>query len=245
MNAIVCFATPNYIDQMKYLIGAIRGVGAWMGDLVTILINDKEDSTESRELNKKGCIVIHRSIDEHPFFGKYFIYDEFFKRYNQVLYLDCDFLILKPLQGLFARYKKEDMYWDKTPFDLDTGMTRSWLEQNGYDPTKKMFQAAGILFKPKNIVTSGTARVLIELGRRLKPVNIHVNAGGSSDEPIQNIFWNKYTKPENEFKDRHLCFVGCRNQNTILAHTTNYHAPWNSVEYKGNYDKAMRKYNSL
>jgi hypothetical protein len=246
MNAIVCFGTPNCLDDIKYLCGALRGPGQWDGDLITILVNSQEGCKDGEELKRKGMKVVYRTSNDHPYLGKYFIFDKEFKSYDQILYLDLDFLVLLNVNGLFEKYTKEDMYWDKTPFNLDVGLKKEWLEEKGIDSTRKIFQAAAILFKSR-IIEDCTTIELTALTRSLKDVNIHniEQAKGWSDEPIQNLYWEQYTKPENEIKGGHICFVGCRTPGTILAHTTNWHKPWQSPDYRGYYRQAMEAYNKI
>lgn len=246
MNAIICFGTPNCFDDIKYLCGALRGPGQWKGDIVANLVNFNDGCKSASELIDHGIRVSHRRSNDHAYLGKYFIYDTEFKRYDQILYLDLDFLVLLNVNYIFEKYSKEDMYWDKTPFNLDSGIKKEWLIKKGIDPTKKIFQAAAILFKSK-IIEDCTVRELFDLTRSLKDVNIHnpEQAKGWSDEPIQNIYWERFTKPENEIKDGHICFVGCRQPGTVLAHTTNWHKPWQSPDYRGYFKQAMEAYNNL
>ncbi len=246
MNAIICFGTPNCIDDIKYLCGALRGPGQWKGDIITILVNSQPYCQEGVELHNKGMKVIYKRSNDHPYLGKYFIYDKDFKMYDQLLYLDLDFLVLLNVNGLFEKYTEEDMYWDKTPFNLDVGLKKEWLDKQRIDSTRKIFQAAAILFKT-GIIEDCTSRELFDLTRSLHDVNIHnpEQAKGWSDEPIQNIYWERYTKSKNEIRDGHICFVGCRQPGTILAHTTNWHKPWQSPDYKGYFKQAMEAYNKL
>ena len=246
MNAIICVGTPNCFDDIKYLCGALRGPGEWKGDIIAILVNFNDGCRSAGELIDHGIKVCYRISNDHPYLGKYFIYDREFKRYDQILYLDLDFLVLLNVNGVFEKYTKEDMYWDKTPFNLDIGIKREWLDKKGVDSTRKIFQAAAILFKSK-IIEDCTSRELLELTRSLHDVNIHnpEQAKGWSDEPIQNLYWERFTKPDNEIRDGHICFVGCRTPGTILAHTTNWHKPWQSPDYRGYFKQAMEAYNKL
>ena len=87
--ALAC--DTNYINEAKALIGSVLREGKWKYDICLIANNLEEDKI--KEFTDIGVFVKDVDASEHSYHIKYHLFTEYFKKWEKVLYLDCDIMI--------------------------------------------------------------------------------------------------------------------------------------------------------
>jgi len=93
-EVVVLVANRNFVQQVQSVIGGLRRVGNWKGD-ICILSPDIEDD----DITAENCFVVN-VLQQDIFSAKYNIYHPFFCSWQAVLYLDCDIMIINPINKL-------------------------------------------------------------------------------------------------------------------------------------------------
>ena len=121
MSVCVLFVCNNkYINKFQNTLNMLRTNGKYEGEVVLIIGNDLKE--ESEKLNEKYNIqtiyfadfYFDKNFIDESFlkdklfqYHKFHIFDEFFKRWNYILYLDCGIKIFRPIEPILKSYKKD------------------------------------------------------------------------------------------------------------------------------------------
>lgn len=240
MNAIVTLCDYQRITTLKYIIGAIRGDGCWHGDLWAIMQSCRAE--DIAEIERAGVRVLACMREESGYAGKYRVFGEQFKQYDQALYLDPDFLICRPLKILFEKCNTEDMYWVREPWPMKEWFNNGYLKSLDFDENTAAFNSGAMLFKPK-ATKPEEVDDLFRLHRDMRGQDISM--GGEGDQPKINVFFREYHKPSNEFPDNLVCYCTSKDERTVAAHTCRWRAPWLKKHYSDYFERAMRRFRSL
>lgn len=94
MNRVLVIACNNaYLDHARSLLVNCRRVGKWDGDFAILCAHD----LEAGDLPSRGIEIVRTP---EPTWGnavKFYLFGPEFRRWDQVLYLDCDVLVQRPL----------------------------------------------------------------------------------------------------------------------------------------------------
>jgi lipopolysaccharide biosynthesis glycosyltransferase len=143
------------------------------------------------------------------------VFDEYFKQWEQALFLDCDIVVQDDLERLFRLLETDET---KIWMDTEDGSTMEtfWRDTNKEQNKdvyelmrekyphvdKQTFNSSVMLFKPEYI-DSGVPQTLIEIQEEVKRVNSPENLG--TDQQIINLLlWNQSRKIPNKL----VCFWG-------------------------------------
>jgi len=203
-NVIVTLSDRNYMDQAKQLFSSIYYNSGWKGDY--LLLGQGIFDDEKKWFTDRGIIV--RDIDPlrmenflwlpGTVLGKFYLIDEWMRKWDQVLYIDADATVgasLDPLTRLKGVWASPDFHCRK--------LRGQFLEPRmlGNDPKKKdalerltmsfdtnaiSFNSGVMLFETRSLPEDPFTRS-IELYRDLEPIVLH-------DQSIFNLLfygiWN-------------------------------------------------------
>ena len=216
-NVIVAVCDSLFIEQTKYLFGALRKYGKWQGDLV-LLANDICDQTK-RDFQNHGVIV--HDISATCYWAKVFIFDTFMKQWEKVIYFDQDFYIHKDVNSLFDQIQ-DKVIVDKEcckigeQFQLDKDNEQADFLKSKVDLMDESFNASCIIF-PSAIIQDDTMQQLETLRVNLHNIN-WLNGNNDVDQPALNVYFYKQWQ-----QIKNVCFNGVKNNDTIASHLTHYH----------------------
>ena len=96
MNDSVCVIVANdaYLDQVKSLMVACRRQGKWDGDFCLVCAYD---DGLLEDIADRGFYAYRAPDITWSMFTKFYIFGDFFRRWDRVLCLDCDILIQNDL----------------------------------------------------------------------------------------------------------------------------------------------------
>ena len=200
-SQVIIFVTDeNYLDHVKSIAINCREQGRYKGDFALICPHSDEIR---KEFESYGFHVLERG--SKTFFQKFYVFDEYFKKWEFALYLDCDCVIQDDLERMFSLIYNEG---DKIFMDTEDGSTiqtfwrdnekdknkdiYDWMIENYPHVTNQTFNTSLMLFKPEYIC-SNVPQKLIEIQEQVKRVNSPENLG--TDQQIINLLlWPKTKK---------------------------------------------------
>jgi hypothetical protein len=241
-KVLVLVSDKNYLEHAKSLFYAAKTVGKWDGDFCLIANNINEKETLTDFINF-GVEIIHKEIDNY-YYANYFIFDFYMKKWDYVIYMDCDFTIFGNLNDTVSDdiKTKKVLSVDIEPFFIHEYFCQGWEEQKkdssleflkkDYDLDKKGFNAGYMEFNTK-LIEVDTLKKLINLSDKLQPINNHTSPKGS-DQPIFNLYFENYI---NYIKNKKVSFWKDSNQDTIAQHHCRWEAPW----VNSNFSERLKK----
>ena len=238
---IVLVSDQNYLNHTKYLFSNIINDTNYDGDLC-LITNIEVETSEFEEKN----IFVKKYDKIDPFFQKLNLFDKYFKKWDKILYLDCDTMVIKnDLNSLFNL--PGDLYCEPEPWTIQEyfngAKNISLFEElkNEYNVNKIGFNSGSILFNT-SIIDDNTQKELFEIKEKYQGINEHTRKEGG-DQPILNLMWIDKWKsfPQNE-----ICYwllhdsgysrrVGIYNEEyvnkpnpdtVIIYHFVHCYAPW-------------------
>ena len=253
-SVLVVLADKNYFNQAKQLFSAAYWKAGWKGDYL-LLAHEASPDDVFWFLNK-GILVMH--CKENPassgkkidaiLASKFYMFTDFFKQWQHVIYLDTDIIIKGPLDGLLDLkgfgacpslgqvFKDNLINYDK----IDSNVLQE-LKMN-FDFNKNTFNAGVMSFDTK-IISDGMFEDLLGLFKK------YLNFVHYSDQSVLNFyFYNKWiallpvynrTIEKSEYPT-----VDPSSIDGIVIHTVSLgDGPWNEdnifyPEWKENFDRA-------
>lgn len=244
-KVLILISDKNYLEHAKSLFANARLDGKWDGDLC-LIANNVEDK-DLVDFKKFGVEIIHKSTN-YIYLNNFFIYDEYIKKWDYAIYMDCDFMIFDDLSKILSDEIKNKpiLTVDKEPFYIHEYFCQNWNQEDKnkalknylqeYDLNKYGFNAGFIAFNT-SIIEPNTTKKLFELADKLKPINNQLNPENEnhiSDQPIQNIY---FINNLNYVENKKVSYWRELKQNTIAAHFCRWDAPWRNHEFSQSYNK--------
>jgi len=229
-NLIIIVSDINYINHAKSLISNIINEGKHKGDIC--LISNVENDVLS-VFEKKGIIIF--KVDEYfklPYNYKYFILDSFFKKWDKILYIDCDTMILDNISDIFNLendiYCCEEYNLDKSRCVIDDHFNHKLknfsIEDYDYLSKKYDFKKysfnSGIMLLNSNVIEKESKDDILKLNEEIKNINNHVHTG--TDQPVFNIYFKEWQNFPNNLVSY---WTNC-GDNTKIIHFYRWCAPW-------------------
>lgn len=236
-SVLVLVADTKYIPHAKSVLVNARRQGEWKGDCCLILPPD----CNKADFEARG---IHVLTDPEPtYFRKFALFDDFFQKWEIVLYLDCDVMIQNPLEPLLHELRWGEIIADNEPFDLlhafthwatpedlakpESKATFEWLRSE-YDANSRQFNTGCMAWHPRTL-PSGPRERLRTMREKVAPINSHCARG--TDQPIINLaFHNRFRTIRSDL----VCYWRSAHENTIVVHTCSGYGPW--IEKKPDMD---------
>jgi len=246
-EVVLIVADKNYINHAKSLFANIKTIGNWLDDFCLLTNMNDEDTKIFRD---KGIYVKQINMN-NPYYVKFNIFDDYFKQWNKVMYIDCDFLINKSLD-IIKNLKEDDMYCDGEEFKIletftmwDSGVQIPMTNTNHLNKysdilrdLKENFKTeingynSGFMYFNTKIINDSVKK-LNDLKYRFKDINHHVGYVEGTDQPIINLLFNKWTQIPNNY----VSFWKRENFNSVAVHYCHWDAPWT-----GRYQNVYQKY---
>ena len=238
--AVALVTDKNYIEQTKYIIGAIRKFGKWTHDIV-LICNDLGEGL--RTFIEKDVILAHTKPTNYNW-AKVNVFDKTITgMYDRVLYLDQDCVIFKSIIGLFYQdgvfladddtKKVREDFMEKN----DMGMFHQDFVklQNIINVNSKAFCSGIMRFSPR-MIGDDILKQLEKLREEYKYINnLNGIPDGMAEQSILNIY---FCEKWQMFKQ--ACFWLRKRPDTILTHNTSWYAPWKIPQLKERYQECIR-----
>ena len=226
---LVLVADEAYLPHAKSVFVNAKRQGEWRGDYVLIA----PPEVDRADFESRGIQVL---VDDEPrHYRKFAIFDDFFKQWDTVLYLDCDVLIQNPLEPLLHEVCWGDILADRELFTLEHAFT-FWatadeLQQpdraaalkslwDRYDRTAQQYNTGIMVYHPRTMIPNAR-EALKQMREEIEPVNCHVVNG--TDQPVFNLaFYGKFAKVRSDL----FCYWNSAWEDTIVIHTCSGYAPW-------------------
>lgn len=119
-KVLVSVANSEYIKYFLPLIESSLEMGKWDGEFCLIVTNDT-DIELTNQLKEFGVHIFRAPIlSENPpiHFYKMYMFDEYFSKWDWVLYSDLDVLFLNPIELNLAEKSKEFLYTKKDSYSF-------------------------------------------------------------------------------------------------------------------------------
>jgi lipopolysaccharide biosynthesis glycosyltransferase len=235
-KVLVVISDENYLDHAGSLFVNAINEGKWDGDLC-LIANNIDDLNRLIKFKEMGVEVLHKKCD-NPYIINLHVFDTYFKKWDYVVYMDCDFIIFKPLNDYlnFHDLNYGGIIADKEPFKINEYLCQGWEPENKknalhdlnlkYDLNKFGFNAGFFSFNTK-VIKNETIKDLFKISEEIKNVNNHTHPTGS-DQPIFNLYFNENIL---YIKNNTICFWNLINNDTVAAHFCRWEAPWNNNNY--------------
>lgn len=225
-KVIVFVADENYLPHYKALAVNCRNEGQYTGDFCFIV----PDELMTGDLIERGFYVL--PTDEKGFMAKFEVFNPFFRKWDQVLYLDADVIVQRPLQPLFDQLTnwpresanrrrilamREDVpvfmgwqIWDKewqSHTEIYEEMGQRFPFVNASVNSDKMWNTAILLYEPASIPED-----TVEKLKALQEEYFICNdpAKGGTDEPIIDLLLHHHFA---QIGEKGWCHWGLDNHN--------------------------------
>ncbi len=244
-DILILCSNDKYLDHCKFIFSMFDDKCNW--DIDKCLIVDESVKTEdlSTFINK-GIIIKRVPKQTKPYLIKFYLFDEYFKNWENILYLDVDIYIFNDIKEYFKTnctdvnkiYACEDVATPYTHFcfrwdiKMKNKIIKNIEEKYNIDLTKKFFNSGILYFNTKNI-KSDTVNKLFEIQQDLMLENNHNDNG--TDQPIINLLF----KDNSEFLEKTKFTLGTKfnrnndrslnEKNTLIHHFFGYFAPWKTI----------------
>ena len=217
------------------------------------------------DFKKFGVEIIHKKIDNY-YYANYFIFDVYMKKWDYMVYMDCDFTIFGDLNNIVKDEVKNKplISVDKEPFtvksylswavDKNNQVVNNFIEgrEEIFNELSKTYDLnilgfnAGFLSFNTSIIEENTLENLLQLSEKLQPINFHTSHKGS-DQPIFNLY---FMNNLNYIENKKVSFWRESNENTIAQHHCRWEAPWHNnffspklgKTYSQNYNDNLNKF---
>jgi lipopolysaccharide biosynthesis glycosyltransferase len=233
-KVFVIVSDYNYLEHAKYLFYSAVNQGKWTGDLC-LIANNVEDNLLN-DFRKFGVHILPIKED-NVYYATFYIFDEFFKKWDFLTYMDSDFTIFGDLNTIVEQSdcEKPILHVEEEPFRLHQYFCQSFPEseknnllsnlRQSYDLDKFGFNAGHISFNT-SLIEKNTLSDLFEMCHNLSNINNHSGIG--SDQPIINLY---FTNNHKMIENKKVSFWRGSDENTIAQHHLHIEAPWNCNDF--------------
>lgn len=240
-NLIVTLANEGYLEQAKQLFAGVFYNAGWKGDYLLLAHNV---APEKLKWFKNNGIKIYKTKTINKYTGpgnypevvlsKLYLFKEYFKKWNKIIYLDADIIVRASLDKLletkyFSSPEGEEPYLKKQ-FTADKKIIEELRLNQDYNLNSRAFLSGIFCFDTK-LITTNTFNSLVIMQKH------YSSACNYGEEPILNIFfykkWEKlpiiYNMQPNYLK-RHFNLKEAEYLAAII-HFGWATKPWNKVSY--------------
>lgn len=237
---LVAIATSDYTPQIRQLFTSAHLAGYWPGDYMILTPSiSQEDSNwftsrgievrtypeqiSDSEWEQYRCFPYYKKI----VIERFHIFREEFKKWDVVVYMDCDIIVNGPIRAL-SRVRGFNATFDLVPLLKEQVWpdvsTNSSPFEHGYDPLTETFCSGVMAFETKKIITPSTHSDLLALARKFLP------AAPYADQLILNLFFYKKWRVLPLAYDYLLTAMPreylCRHSQALILHFTAKDVPW-------------------
>ncbi len=209
-QVIILVSDDNYVNHVKSVINNCIEQGNYTGEFAVIC---PVNSDAAATFKGYGFNVLE--VESNGFLQKFSVFDKYFKQWDEVLYLDCDIVVLDDLQRLFDLLKRDDkVIWCDT--EDCTTLESMWRDTKKHEHpevyeyikteyphiNKQTFNSAFLLFKP-SIIGDNVPQQLMDIQDKVELAN-RQSEGGTDQQILNMLLWNNMKK----IPDKLVCFWG-------------------------------------
>lgn len=203
-RVIVIVSDNDYVNHTKSMISNCREQGCYTDDFAIIC---PIGSKAMMEFRRCGFDVLE--VESKGFLQKFSVFDKFFKRWEQCLYVDCDIVIQDNLDRLFHLLEVDgskiwcdtedcstlQSFW-KDPLKEQHSEIYELMQEKFPHVNNQTFNSAFILFKP-SILGDDIPEQLMAIQEMVEPTNRQGEWG--TDQQICNLLlWHQMKKIPNK-----------------------------------------------
>jgi len=234
----------NYIEHVKYNIKNIRNV---YGEIEICVLCDKSDYEEIKKLLDYKNVFIRKiqtdlEQEERKYLNKFHIFDPFFKRWQKILYIDCDTLIFSSLNDIFKILSDEKNFivdFENSEIkDFFYNLSVENLDINQIEIIKNKGFNTGIILFNSSIIENNTISNLYHLSEKLSKYNRHGH-GEMGDQPIINIYFYQIAS---QVVENMFCYWVNIDERTIISHFCHWFAPWVNNNFSPKLNDTYKNY---
>lgn len=234
-NAVlVVVANARYLDPAKSLFFAAKHTGQWAHDMVLVACPDVQEE-HAAWFVERGVEVMHfdppvstvgLEVAQAAQFHKLNVFRAEFKKWQRVVYLDCDILLLRSLAPLLALDTESKIVVDgevwpdglASQFDFTPAPhLRKTLEHEVTDLSKPNFNTSSMVFET-DLVMENTYEKMVDILQRYQPIL------KNGDQPVINIHFDMRWK---QLPSGTISFFQADGAaDNIGLHFCNWNAPW-------------------
>jgi len=232
-EVVILVCDDAYLNHAKALMVNFRLQGNYEGDFAVICpIKSKVKAA----LAPYGIEALE--VDAISFFMKFYVFDEFFKKWAKAFYSDCDVIIQGDTSKVFAMLGSEPtipIWMDQEGCStLETfcrdreanrhlGHYRELIIQFPH-VLKNVFNSGLMLFNT-GLIPCRTVNTLIDLQNKYEVINSlsWTYDGPGTDQQIINLLLHPYIKP---MPDKLFSYYAGAGNNTVALHYCRWKAPW-------------------
>lgn len=215
-NVLVTLSDEGHLDQAKQLFSSVYWNAAWAGDYLLLAHDIPEDKLgwfreKGIEVYKCEPLGDKRREDVYPttVFSKFYIFKEYFKKWQKVIFLDADIIVTYSLDELLETKgftAKSDFRTDlhhqvNLCYNIDIGdwsLINKALERLRVDyDLKEMSFNSGVMVFNTDIIDKDSFSRLVELLQKYREI---LNFG---DQLVLNLFmyrkWKSFDDCYNAF----------------------------------------------
>jgi len=241
---LVLVSDENYLEHTKYLFHSITTIGEWNGDLC--LITNDVDETLLDDFKKFNVQIFNVKVDNY-FHSKFFIFDKFFKNWDFVTYLDCDFTIYGDLNTIIDKktITQPVLNVEMEPFKIHEYFCQGWNKSDKSKALKELYKNynlnkfgfnSGYMSFNTSLIDDNTLDNIFELSQDLYRINNHCEIG--SDQPVLNLYFINEVNP---IKNQKVSFWRASTDETIAQHHLHREAPWVNYDYSDRLNKTYHQ----
>lgn len=218
-HCVVFVCNTAYWQKLLNTMKQLVSIGKYKGDIVVVIGDDKNEKTEEINLSKYiGRNIIVKKFPEINFgndfnkyfknlkrhqrwtwsgfqYHKYYVFDKYFKKWDNIFYMDSGIKIYKDINPMLKLFKKNTLLahsdaWPKYKWKLDNQFDKT---QDKFNELKKEFNLnvdypqSTIMLYDTNIIKDNTLNNLIELTKKY-PISI------TNDQGIIALYWTSIDK---------------------------------------------------
>ncbi|MFW5847867.1 MAG: hypothetical protein ACOCVF_03025 [bacterium] len=249
-DVLVLVSDMNYIQHAKALFSNVKNVANWKGSYALIGKNLTKETV--KEFESKSIEVLNIESNNSSFFIKFNVFDTYFKRWDNVYYLDIDIQIYKPFQ---IYIEKNEFYCDFERWSIREYFSM-WLQDTEvYNETKnKLFTEldvnyseiinnkgfnTGAMFFSTSLINHDTLYDLHLLMNKYKEINKHTGLELGTDQPIINLMFRQYAK---QFPNNEISYWTSNKYQSSGSHFCRWSVPWNNNSIAPQINKPYNKF---
>jgi lipopolysaccharide biosynthesis glycosyltransferase len=253
-NVLVALADKKFLDYAKQLFSTVYWNSGWCGDYLLLAYDTPEQ--ELTWFKEKGIIIKHctpvdcgsEKLGDKICACKYYMFTEFFKQWDNVVYLDVDIITHGSIEDIahvnvFSACQSLGQTLRNNIIDQSLVPVNKWTELSRmYDLDKKAFNAGVMAFPTSIIYNKMFEDVLIEIRK-----NVGIARFGGDQLAINLFFYDRWKELPPVFNE--IASVTDTKLNKSLLYGVVIHCvlfgsgPWDKncvvhEEWKQNYNRA-------
>lgn len=241
-SAILLVADDNYLPHAKALFVNCKREGNWQGEFCLMCPSNTDTST----IEGRGIDIFRTAEPKWSYKVKYHIFNIYFRKWNRVLYMDCDCIVQRDLnvacQEIAPRLPKiltdshegtildDYRHFDPNPDDHPELYERFLAS---YPHATKQIRTSDVMFFDPYSIPDGTVQKMFAIQEDVKQIN-----PTGADQQVMNlaiydllepagknfVTWWAFDDPGNRVASEHRGWRG--DEFPAIIHYWTMYAPW-------------------